>query len=276
MRTEIIHLKEHFPILEKEDSQAMLELYLPENLTEMNRQDQRRPCLLIIPGGGYANCSRREAEPIALNFLPKGYNAFVLTYSTKTYTFPTQIREVAAAMELIHANADAWNCDPGRIAILGFSAGGHLAAHYSNCYDWPEVRQVFPESKPVNASVLCYPVISADPAVAHLGSFHKLLGHKPLTEEEILRFSCNRHVTDRTPPTFLWHTVTDKTVPVMNSLLYAQALAEHQVPFTMHIYPAGAHGLATADDQTNDDLSPKAALAAAWVEDADKWLKTVL
>lgn len=276
MRTEVIRLREYFPVFDKEECKAKLELYLQENLKEMNRQDQKRPCILILPGGGYAGCSRREAEPIALNFLPKGYNAFVLNYSTKNCTFPSHIREVAAAMELIHANADAWNCDPERIAIMGFSAGGHLAAHYSNCYDWPEVREVFPESKPVKASVLCYPVICADPSVAHMGSFHKLVGHKPLTEEEILRFSCNRHVTDRTPPTFLWHTVTDKTVPVMNSLLYAQALAEHQVPFTMHIYPAGAHGLATADDQTNDDLKPKAALAAAWVEDAAKWLKTVL
>ena len=121
---EKIHLKEHFDFLGANDADPTLELYLPRNLSEMKREQQKRPCMLILPGGAYAFCSQRESEPMALHFLPEGYNVFVLTYSVAPHRFPTQLREVAAAMELIHANADKWNCDVSKIAIMGFSAGG--------------------------------------------------------------------------------------------------------------------------------------------------------
>lgn len=179
MTYHIFHLKEAFPQLGNESVDPTLTVYLPDLMVEMGRKDQKRPCLLICPGGAYGWCSQREAEPIAVHFLPEGFNVFVLNYSVAPSRFPTQLREVAAAMELIYRNADCWNCDVNRIAIMGFSAGGHLAAHYSTCFDWPQVREVFPESKAVQASILCYPVISADPGVAHLGSFENLLGHSP-------------------------------------------------------------------------------------------------
>ena len=269
---EVIHLKHRFPQLENGSADPTLTLYLPDNLTEMGRKDQKRPCLLICPGGAYAWCSQREAEPLALNFLPEGYNVFVLNYSVAPCRFPTQLREVAAAMELIYSNAAQWHCDVKRIGMMGFSAGGHLAAHYSTCFDCPEVREAFADSKPVQTSLLCYPVISAAPGTAHQGSFENLLGHRPLTPEEIQRFSCDLLVGPHTPPTFLWHTATDGSVPVMNSLLYAQALAANQVPFELHVFPAGGHGLSTVDSQTNEHLDPAAAYAKHWMDAAKKWL----
>ena len=135
---------------------------------------------------------------------------------------------------------------------------------------------MFPESKPVQAALLCYPVITADPKHAHLGSFQNLLGKETLTQEEQLRYSCNKLVTAQTPPTFLWHTRRDQVVPVMNALLYGQALAEQDVSFAMHIYPEGVHGLATVDAVTNNELSPAAALAVDWLEAARKWLSFTL
>ena len=257
MRCFEIHLKEQFEFLGQDGKDPVLTAYLIHNLAEMNWQDKRRPTILICPGGGYSAVSEREAEPVALKLLPEGYNVFVLTYSVPGHSFPTQIREVAAAMELIHKNAAEWNCDPERIAIMGFSAGGHLAAHYTNAYDCEEVRAVFPESKGVKASILCYPVITADPDHAHKGSFKHLIGHKyPMSEEELDKFSCDRLVSEKTPPAFLWHSATDEIVPVANSLLYAQALTEHQIPFALHIYHRGNHGLSTADLQTNQpDMS---------------------
>lgn len=272
MRCFTVSLKEHFAFLN--GSEAVLEAYLPYNMTEMCREHQRRPCVLICPGGGYAMCSQREAEPVALQYLKEGYNTFVLWYTVAPKHFPHALREVAASVELIHRNAEAWNCDESLVAILGFSAGGHLAALYSNAYDWPEVREVLPESKPVQASVLCYPVISADPAVAHMGSFECLLGHLPLTAEETERFSCDRLVRDTTPPAFLWHTSEDNCVPVQNSLRYATALADHHVPFELHIFPYGYHGMSLCTRETLDgEITPGMQHAQCWVEESCRWLK---
>lgn len=273
MRTETIHLKDRFPFLGENGRDPTLTLYLPQNMTEMGRLDWKRPSILICPGGGYAGVSQREGEPIGLHFLPEGYNVFVLTYSVAPHRFPTQLREVAAAMELIRHNAEEWNCDPSRVAIMGFSAGGHLAAHYSTCYDCPEVRALFPASHPASASILCYPVITADPKYAHMGSFINLTGHDPITAEDMAKFSCEQQVTDRTPPAFLWHTAADNGVPVMNSLLYAGALADHHIPFELHVYPFGCHGLATVDEHTNNGLDEKTAHAAHWLPAVKKWLK---
>lgn len=275
MKHEVLHLKDRFPFLGENGCDPTLTIYLPFNLTEMNRQDLLRPSILICPGGGYNRVSQREAEAVGVHFLPEGYNVFVLDYSVAVHNFPVQIREVAAALELIYQNAASWNVDVSRIAILGFSAGGHLAAHYTNSFDCAEVRAVFPDSKPVQASILCYPVISSVEGQCHQGSFQKLVGHFPLTEEEDAKFSCHQLVTDRTPPTFLWHTAADKSVPVINSLVYAQALSKHNVPFALHVYPYGHHGLATVDAQTNGALSPAFQLAADWLPQLKQWLRVI-
>lgn len=272
----VIHLKEHYSFLGEDGKDPLLTTYLPYNMVEMSRQEQLRPAILILPGGGYHFNSEREAEVIALRFLPKGYNAFVLNYSVAPHKFPSQIREVAAAMELIHANAKEWNTDTDRIAIMGFSAGGHLACHYTNCYDIPEVREVFPESKAVNASILSYPVITGDPAHRHTNSFRFLSGHDVVTEADIEKYSLHTKVTERTAPTFLWHTAEDQVVPIKNSILYADALATNKVPFELHIYPFGWHGLGTSDSESNGELVPKVAHTAQWMDSLMKWLKITL
>lgn len=124
--------------------------------------------------------------------------------------------------------------------------------------------------------MLTYPVITGDSKYYHGGSIRNVSGKAELTAVEVEKFSLDKQVTPRTPPTFLWHTAADQLVPVMNSLLYAQALAENKVSFSMRIYPHGAHGLATADDQTCTTLQAPASEANAWIQDAAKWLKDTL
>ena len=273
MYCETLHLKNRFPILGEKGCDPTLELYIPENLKELDRAGEKRPSVLLLPGGGYRMVSRREAEPVALHLLTLGFNVFILTYSVAPNVFPTQLREVAAAMELIWENGDKWYTDPEKIAIMGFSAGGHLAAHYTNRYDCPEIRAVFPESKPVAASVLAYPVITADPAYSHRGSFEKLNGGSyPETEDKIAFYSCDKMVSERTPPTFLWHCTGDKVVPVQNSIFYAMALAENKVQFRMEIFPEGKHGMSTCDRVTTDALSPQADAVKVWLTEVKQWL----
>ena len=275
MNHSVLHLKDYFSFLGNDGCDPTVEMYLPYNMVEMNRGDRKRPCMIVCPGGGYSMCSQREAEPIALQFLPDGFNVFVIRYSVAPHRFPTQLREVAALMELIYRNADEWNCDTSKIAIIGFSAGGHLAAHYSTMYDCKEVREVFPESKPVNASVLCYAVITADPAGGHMGSYDNLLGKTERTKDEIDYFSCDRNIKETTPPAFLWHTAEDNCVPVINSILYAKALSEKKVPFELHIYPYGCHGAATCDKHTLDNVDDKMLHNTAWIPAARKWLELI-
>ena len=275
MKYEVIKLKDEFSFLGEEGRDPILELYLPYNMTEMHHENRKRPCMVVCPGGGYGMCSQRESEPIALKFLEEGFNVFVLTYSVAPNRFPIQIREVAAVMELIYKNADNWNCDTNKIAISGFSAGGHLAAHYSTMFDCEEVRDVFPESKSVNASILCYPVISAEAVTAHMGSFENLLGHEPQSQEETDYFSCDKNVKPTTPPAFLWHTAEDTCVPLKNTLLYAEALWRNNVPVELHVYPFGGHGLSTCDSQTIDDMTSVFEYNAQWISSAKKWLKLI-
>ena len=275
MKYEVIKLKDYFPFLGENGADPYVELYLPYNMTEMHHENRKRPCMVVCPGGGYGMCSQRESEPIALKFLQEGFKVFVNTYSVAPHRFPTQLRQVAALMELIYKNADEWNCDTRKIAIIGFSAGGHLAAHYSTMFDCAEVRQVFPESKSVNASVLCYAAISAEAVTAHMGSFENLLGHKPQNQAETDYFSCDKNVKPTTPPAFLWHTAEDSCVPLKNSLLYAEALWRNNVPVELHVYPFGGHGLSTCDNQTIDEITPVCEYNSAWIPAAQKWLKLI-
>ncbi len=273
MRTERINLKDYYPFLGESGRNPVVDIYLPYNLAEMGRQGEKRPSVVICPGGGYAMTSEREAEPIALKLLDMGFNVFVLYYSVAPNRYPAQLIEVAALFDLINKNANDFNCDTEKIGIMGFSAGGHLAAHYSNLWDDDIIKARFGNSYRPAASVLCYPVIST--RNAHRGSFEKLIGHFPETEDEINRFSCEKLVGEQTPPTFLFHTAPDSCVPVENSLYYAEALSKNKVPFELHIYPFGEHGISTADSMTLNQASSKALYTSDWVLKAKRWLNTL-
>lgn len=270
MLTQRIYLKEYFPQL-GDDCEASVDCYIPMQMEELNRVTIL-PCMVICPGGGYYMVSEREGEPVAMKFLQEGYCAFVIHYSTAPKGFPTQLLEVAAALEIISINAEKWHCDINDVSLVGFSAGGHLAAQYANRYDCPEVRAVFPDSKPVQRNILGYPVITSTPELTHGITIANFVGHEPETRDE-KGCSCELLVTSKTPPTFIWHTAEDAVVPVENSLLYAQALSANNVSFELHIYPYGVHGLSTLDPYISVVSGDKVEHCKQWVDDCIRWLK---
>ena len=237
--------------------------------------------MLVIPGGGYgAVCSDREGEPIALSYLTKGINAFVLHYSVGSEIKDPldPLTEASLAMLHIRANAPKYNINPARVFAVGFSAGGHLAGSLGTLWNDAELQARLPEAGDGNRPtgvVLCYPVISSS-NIGHMGSFSNLLRSQTPDAAALERFSLEKHVGAHTSPAFIMHTYDDGLVPVENSLLMAQAYAQAHRPFEMHIYPHGPHGIALANKVTwggNPDMVCPA--AARWVSDSVEWMKTV-
>ena len=207
---------------------ATLYAYLQENTHEID-VNRKHPAMLILPGGGYSGVSDREGGPLALACLGHGYSAFVLRYSVgPNEKYPTQLNQAEEALRYIRQHADEWNIHPNHIAVMGFSAGGHLAGNLATAG----------EERP-DAAILCYPVITAG-EYAHRDSFIALGAE----------ISLEKCVDDKTPPTFLWHTANDGLVPVENSLLMASALQQKKIPFELHIFQDGPHGLALCNEQT--------------------------
>lgn len=240
----------------------------------------KRPLVLICPGGGYGFVSDREAEVMALQFTAMGYHASVLSYSTCPVGYPVQILEVARAWKLIRENAERWNVLPDKIVILGCSAGGHLAASYSLfCGEDFVTRSVglsADELRPAGM-ILCYPVITSG-EFSHRDSFAALLGddYDNLVGTELLKkVSLEKQVTEKAPPAFIWHTYTDNVVPVENSLLFASALRKHNVNCELHIFPDGGHGLSLAGDLSRDSNGwGVQEECRIWIRLAEIWLKS--
>ncbi|PLS23764.1 alpha/beta hydrolase [Bifidobacterium imperatoris] len=256
-------------------SEARFIGYVPDNSPEMD-SDRHRTSILILPGGGYAMTSDRESEPVALRFLAKGFNVFILRYSVKPSRYPVALLEAAEAMRLIRAHADEWHVKPEAIAILGFSAGGHLAANLATSAgdDTMRAHNVNPDEVRPNALMLAYPVITAG-EFAHRGSFQCLLGLEAHNPELLDELSIERHIDAKTPPVFVWHTMTDATVPVENTLMLIQACRAAGVSVEAHLYPEGTHGLSLANEETAGagKYAHIVECLQSWPELAETWLR---
>ncbi len=220
--------------------------YIIRNIDEFSA-GRTRSAVLVLPGGGYSRTSEREAEPVALEFLASDICAFILYYSCAPSKFPTQLVQTAKAISLIRENAAEWNIDPDRIFVCGFSAGGHLAASIGTLWKshLPQYGFTGEAHKP-NGLILGYAAISFK-GREERPAYKILLGENP-SPELVALMSMEDNVSSDTPPSFIWSTYEDATVPVNNSLLFAQALAKKNVPFELHIYPKGVHGLSLANE----------------------------
>lgn len=297
MKTEVIKLYE-----DRDD--VTLTTYVLADSSEL-LNGKSRGAVLICPGGGYLNCSDREAEPIAMKFASMGYHAFVLRYSTylegkagfpditkdiepkENLVYPVQMREIGQAMLIMREHASEWLVDMDKIAVCGFSAGAHNTAMYCTNWDKPVITEHF--GKPAElfqpaAMILGYTLSDyifmkecmskgkADPIFFGISNT-AYLGNKNPSEELLKEVSPARNVTANTPPTFLWATSEDNLVPVQHSLIMAKALADQNIPFEIHVFEKGDHGMGLATYASAASKSQMAKGAAEWSDLCGKWLE---
>lgn len=238
-------------------------------------EEEKRPSVIVVPGGGYGGVSYREGERIALAYSGAGFHTFILDYCVAPHRHPLPIQNLAKSIKIIREKSDEWGIDTEKIAVCGFSAGGHLAASISTLWNDNSIFSndinVNTHHKP-NASILCYPVITSG-EFAHRGSFKNLTGSE-IENNLWNEMSLEKRVDKNTPPAFLWHTYSDGGVPVENSLLYAKALRENDIPFEMHIYPDGPHGMSCVSDETYWKV-PKFTRNYPWIDQSIEWLYLV-
>jgi acetyl esterase/lipase len=221
--------------------------------------------VIVCPGGGYAGRAPHEAEPISRWLNRAGFHSFVCAYRVAPYKHPYPMLDAQRAIRWVRFHAEEYNIDPKHIGILGFSAGGHLVSTVGTHFDQGNPAAIDPIDRVgcrPDALILCYPVISFGP-YGHHGSMVNLIGENP--PEELRLSLCNElQVTAQTPPSFLWHTANDEGVPVENSLLFAEALSKYKVPFELHIFQSGPHGMGLAESDPH---------VHEWTNLCETWLK---
>ncbi len=295
-------LYEYFGLERPEKAAGYLQSYIHYQ-SEEYCVGRKRPAMIVIAGGGYAYVSDREKEPVALYYFSKGYNVFTLDYSVSPVNYPFQLTEACMAVAYVRENAQSMGINPDEVAAIGFSAGGHLAgmlatisfdrettsikANDDNCVSFKDTtveRQVsdpdvvcmlkekFNLCRP-DAVILSYPVVS----FAHDGvseSISRLTGGNGALSDKL---SLQKRVTEKSSPAFIWCTADDACVPANNSMILAKAYAEKKVPYELHIFPSGPHGLSICSEETapegrNDYLNPA---VGRWTELSFNWLKNL-
>lgn len=262
-----------------EDGRVNLSCYYRSPAETVPNLD-KTPAVLVLPGGGYTILSPREAEPIAFNYFANGYTSFVLRYSIKEHAaFPNSLIECFKAIKIIRENAEKFNIDPNKIVVIGFSAGGHLAATLGTLWNNKELMakaSIIKEENKPNALILGYPVISTDWMKKDI-KFNNNLQINFSKDKEAQLVEAHKNVGPHTPPTFLMHTTEDATVPSTDSLKFAIALEENSIPYELHIFEKGCHGLSLGTkltdtgngDQINYNFSQ-------WFKLSLNWLKEIL
>ena len=227
---------------------------------------EAKGAVIVCPGGGYAGRADHEGKNVAEKFNELGFHAFVLQYRVSPNRFPSPQMDVFRAIKIVRSRADEWNVKADKIAVCGFSAGGHLTASSGTLFDEVDAGcgdEFDNTCQRPDALILSYPVITSGDK-SHSGSFDNLLG-KDSDDKLRKKYSLEKRITDNTPPAFLWHTAEDQAVPVENSLLFALELQKHKIPFELHVFPEGRHGLGLGVDDAIPEIRVWPELAATWL-----------
>ena len=239
--------------------------YLHDDLSKICDTSALHPALVICPGGGYRNLSPREADPVAFRFFTRGINIFILSYSIgEEIKIEKPLLQVANCVSYVKEHAIELGVDRDRVGVMGFSAGAHLAASLAVHHN-STLLSAYPDAKP-SLAILGYPVITSG-EYAHVGSFNHLCQR----EEEREFYSLEKSVSKDTVPCYIFHTANDQDVPVENSLLFALALSKYKVPFELHIFQEGIHGISIATNAVGR-VSKR---IQEWTEEAFKWMSAI-
>ncbi len=234
----------------------------PNRVTAYIHEEGVRPAMVVYPGGAYVARAPHEGGDIAEFYYENGFNAFVVDYRVAPNRHPAPLMDAQRAVKQVRLHAGEWGVNPEQVFVIGFSAGGHLAGCVATMQDICRVGDELDEinARP-NGAVLCYPVVSSDPAIAHLGSFNNLLGER--AEELRDGFSVDKNVSADTCPCFLFHTMEDAAVPVYNTFRMLEALRANNIPAEAFITPYGYHGVGLA--QRMDGCKQWPALTLDWL-----------
>lgn len=265
-----IDLYDYFRLTRKNATGGYLTSYVRTPSREIKRKI--RPAMLVLPGGGYSYLSEHEGEPVALQYMAAGYSSFALEYSINT-AYPIPLVEACMAVVYLRENAERYYIDKEKIAVIGFSAGGHLAGLLATVRE-EEISEILGErakyARP-DGAVLSYPVVTMTDGITHDGTRRVISGNGTISYDQL---SVEKRVTSDSAPAFIWHTFEDRGVPVENSLLLASAYKNAGVSFSLHIFEKGWHGLSLCNEETNNQTSMDIALkyVGKWFELSLDWL----
>ena len=239
-------------------------VFLPEQTNKTGA------AMVICPGGGYGGLASHEGKDYALWLNQHGVTCFVLRYrlGSHGYRHPAMLNDVSRAIRWVRAHAGDYGIDRYRVGVMGSSAGGHLAAtvltHYTSG-DANATDVIERQSSRPDLGILCYPVITMG-EFTHQGSKENLLGREP-SPELVKLLSNELQVTPDTPPCFLWTTYEDNVVPMENTMMFAEALRKNHVPFALHVYEKGGHGMGLHDKPPFEHPHPWAADCLFWLQE---------
>ena len=259
MKKSAMKMKIDIPLYEKTPDSPLMHCYFPS----IRRGDG---AVIIFSGGGYKTRVPHEAQPYASALNEMGISAFIVDYRVFPDRFPSALLDARRAVRLLRDRAEEFGINPEKIAVMGSSAGGHLAAlvsTYRGALDHEENDADIISSIP-NAQILCYPVTDID---SHRGSYEVMLGERIEEHESV---TPRLLADERTPVAFIWHTSSDKSVSVCGSYRYAARLAELGVAVEMHVYPVGGHGAGLGTGVFDKEVVPH---IQGWIDNLKKWLE---